>query len=174
MQSSTNRPPRAKAKWSRPILVALIAVSALSFLAPHRPNKKRLLAELTECLREERFERLYEEGDDSLPLNVSKEKFVRRMKAAAAKLKAVDAGLNFKPEESLEYLLRVDERESYMITAVKTLEGNGKSVFVFIYWTAGGEFSDIRVSPRDGTPDEFNVYGVSYASRSVGGRVIED
>lgn len=174
MQSSTNYPPCANGNGSRRILIALIAISALSFLVPHHPNKNRLAAKLIECLREERFEQLYEEGNDRLPLNVSKEKFVRRMKAATAKLKAIDPELNFKPNPSLESLLRVNERESYMLTAVKTLDGNGKSVSVFMYWTPKGEFFDLCVTPENGTPEEFNVYGVSYKSHSVGGQVIDD
>lgn len=174
MQSSTNYPPRAKGKWSRRIPIALIAISALSFLVPHRPNKDRLVAKMIECLHEESFEQLYEDGNDSLPLNVSKEKFVRRMKAAAAKLKAIDPGLNFKPNPSLESALRVDERESYLLTAAKTLEGNGKSVSVLIYWTPKGEFFDLCVTPENGTPEEFTVYGVSYKKRSIGGQVIDD
>lgn len=137
------------------------------------PSKDRLLAKMTECLREERFEQLYDEAGDNVRLNVSKEKFVRRMKAAAAKLKAIDPGLNFKPDAIMESLLREDER-SFMITAAKTLEGNGKSVSVLIYWTPKGEFFNISAVPGVGTPEEFNVYGVSYQRVTVRGHVIED
>lgn len=175
MHSSTNHPPHVKGNWSRRILIGLIVLSALSFLVPHRPSKGRLFAKLTECLREERFEQLYEEANDSLPLNVSKKGFVRRMKATAAKLKAIDPKLNFKPNARMDDLLRGNNgRDAVLITVAKTLEGNGKSVSVLISWNLKGEFFDLSVTPENGTPEEFNVYGVSYKSRSVGGQVIEE
>jgi hypothetical protein len=173
MPTSINYPPDAKGKWSLPILIALIALAAISFLVHVRPSKARLLADLTSRLRAEEFEQLYDEAGDNVHLNVTKEKFVRRMKIAVAKLKAIDPGLNFQHDASREGLFE-NRDESILITAARKLEGNGKSVSVLLYWNSKGEFFNISAIPQAETPEEFNVYGVSYHSLRVGGQLVDE
>jgi hypothetical protein len=70
----------AKAKRIILVTAALLVVAIASHLIFSKPSKERLIKNLNSQLREEKFEQLYEEADDSVHLNVSKERFVKRMK----------------------------------------------------------------------------------------------
>lgn len=160
MPSSINYPPDAKGKWSLPVLIALIAFAAVSFLVhvPRRVSRDELVAKMHSLLREENFERLYDEANENLRLNVTKERFVRRMKLTAAKLKAIDAGLNFKRDAALERSFPTDE--SRTVLAMERLKGDGKSVLVYLNWDGDGKFYDLAVFPESDTSQEYAVIGV--------------
>ncbi len=160
MNRSMNYPPAARGKRSLPILIALSGLALISFLVPVRPNKERLVAGMIDCLREERFEQLYEKASDTVFTNVSKEEFVRRMRAAAAKLKAIDPELNFKSDPVVENWVAGDDK--VRLTAARKLEGDGVSVTVIIQWNLDGQFYNISVTPDTATPKEFTVHGVSH------------
>jgi hypothetical protein len=168
MPTSINYPSDAKGKWSLPTMLALISLAILSFLVYVPPSKSKLLDTLTSRLREEKFEKLYYEARDSVRRNVPKEKFVRRMKAAVAKLKTVDPGLNFQKDPMRESLYSEDA-SGVLFSALK-LERDGKSVLVFIIWDSEGLFSDLSVTPGPEMPEEYNVYSVSCQSLNVGGQ----
>ncbi|MET0645272.1 MAG: hypothetical protein ABW208_01540 [Pyrinomonadaceae bacterium] len=172
MNRPINHSPHAKRKRSLPILIALSGLALISFLVPVRPNKERLVARMTDCLREERFEQLYEEAGDNVHLNVSKEKFVRRMRAAAAKLKAIDPELKFQQDPVVERWIAGDEK--ILLMAARKLERDGKSVSVIIQWNLEGEFVNISASPDGATPEEFTVHGVSYKHLTFRGRIVEE
>ncbi len=172
MPTSINYPPDARGKWSRPTLLALISLAVLSFLVYAPPSKSRMLDKLTSRLREEKFEQLYDEARDNVRLNVSKEKFVKRMKAAVAKLKAIDPGLNFQRDPIMEKLHSAEEPGLPM--ASLKLQGNGKSVMVLFNWDREGRFIDMGVTP-DGpeTPQEYAVYSVSCQQLHIGGKTVD-
>src|SRR5687768_16727321 len=88
---------RAKA---RPIILLPVAlvVAVVGHLIFSKPSKERLIKNLNSQLREEKFEQLYEEADDSVHLNVTKERFVKRLKMAVTKLKTIDQNLNFQTD----------------------------------------------------------------------------
>ena len=72
---------------ARPIIflsaaAALLVVAVIGYLIFSKPSKERLIQNLNAQLRAEKFEQLYEDADDSVHLNVDKEKFVKRMKMA--------------------------------------------------------------------------------------------
>jgi hypothetical protein len=172
MNRPTNQPTAARGKRSLPILIALSGLALVSFLVPVRPNKERLVAGMVDCLREERFEQLYEQAGRNVHENVTREKFVRRMKKAAAKLKAIDPELNFQKNPMLEKWVAGDEK--IMITAARKLEGDGKSVSVLIQWNLEGEFVNLSAAPDGTTPEEFTVHSVSYNHVTVRGRIVDD
>ena len=170
MTASTNQTHGAKCRW--PIVVALVAVSALSFMVHARPSKESLLAKVNECLREENFGQLYDEAADTVHRNVTREKFVRRMNIAAAKLREIDGGLHFKRAVMIEQV--ISGHDSDLLSAAQTLERDGKSVTILIHWDGKGRFFDISVLPKIGTSEGYAVYGVSYNQLRVGGRLLDD
>lgn len=170
MTASTNQPQSAKCR--RPILIALIALSALSFMVHARPRKERLLAQMNECLREGDFGRLYDGADDSVRRNVTREKFVRRMNIAAAKLREIDGGLHFKRDAAIEQVIS-GEDDPVILSAAQTLERDGKSVTILFHWDKKGRFFDLSVLPKPGTPEGYAVYGVSYNQLRVGDRLLD-
>lgn len=157
-------------KFLTPVILLLLA--GLSFLWPVRPTEAELVADLSTRLREERFERLYDEASDSVRLNVSREEFARRMKAAATKLKAIDPGLNFQKDPVRENLH--SEPGSILLTSALKLEGDGKYVLVLFHWDREGRFADLSVTTGPETPAEFNVYGVAYESPRTGNQSVEE
>jgi len=171
--SSINYPPDAKGKWSLPILLALIALAAASFFSHPRPSKERLLADLTSRLRAEQFGRLYDESSHMLHQNVTKERFVRRMREAVARMRAIDPALNFKRDAWREGILSQPEDERYVKLAAERLEGGGKSASVLIFWDSDGNFSDISVLPQQDTPQEYEVVGVGAFQYHVKGTPLD-
>lgn len=160
---------RAKA---RPIIllpVALLVVAVVGHLIFSKPSKERLIKNLNSELREEKFEQLYEEADDSVRLNVTKERFVKRMKMAVTKLKAIDENLNFQKDTAREMGFLGDDP---LIRSVQELENGDKSVSVLVHWDVDGKFFDMSVLPNPGTSEEFRVLGVSAKSYSVGNQVL--
>jgi hypothetical protein len=161
------------------IPIALLVLAVASYLIFSKPSKERLIKNLTAQLREEKFEQLYEEADDFVRLNVTKEKFVQRMKIAVAKLKAIDENLNFQrdmeTEKSMKEIMKGinEDAESSLITAYQKLEKDGKSVLVTFHWTTKGNFFDIDAIPTQGTSEEYRVHGVSYKHLYVGNQMIE-
>ena len=154
-------------------LVVLLVVSASGCLLGGRPNKDRLVRELNSQLREERFVQLYEEAESGLSRNVTKGKFVQRMRTAVAKLKAIDPDLNFTRDWESEEAITKMRDESFVITAYQKLEKDGKSVQVGYYWDEEGQFANLYVIPDAGTSDEYNVYGVGYKHLYLGGKLID-
>ncbi|MDQ3847608.1 MAG: hypothetical protein M3261_01475 [Thermoproteota archaeon] len=161
------------------IPIALLTLAVASYLIFSKPSKERLIKNLTALLREEKFEQLYEEADDSVRSNVTKEKFVQRMKIAVAKLKAIDGNLNFQrdmeTEESIKKIMKgIDEdTESSLIKTYQKLEKDGKSVLVDFYWTTKGNFFDIDAISTQGTSEEYRVHGVAYKHLYVGKQMVE-
>ena len=163
---------------ARPIIllpVALLAVAVIGYLIFSKPSKERLIKNLNSQLREEKFEQLYEEADDFVRLNVTKEKFVKRMKMAITKLKTIDENLAFQRDIATEKSMGTinGEDESLSLTAFQKLEKEGKSVLVSFTWTGKGKFFDLWVMPTQGTSEEYRVLGVSGKSYSVGNQVLE-
>jgi hypothetical protein len=161
---------RAKA---RPIIllpVALLVVAVVGHLIFSKPSKERLIENLNLQLREEKFEQLYEEADDSVHLNVTKERFVKRMKSAVTKLKTIDQNLNFQTDTSVENGFLGDD---LLIRSLHELEKGDKSVLVLFHWDVDGKFFDMSVLPNPGTSEEFLVIGVSAKSYSVGNQVLD-
>jgi|GEM_PF-6885756 len=158
-----------------PISVFLLTATVSIYLIPVKPNKERLIKNLNSQLKEEKFEQLYEEACDLLRLNVTKEKFIKRMRIAAARLKAIDGNLAFQRDLETEKSIRwiTDDDESVLLTAYQTLERNGKSVTVSISWTSEGKFFDLCVLPTRGTSQEYQVYGVAGKHYSVGDRIVD-
>jgi hypothetical protein len=161
---------RAKA---RPIIllpVALLVVALVGHLIFSKPSKERLIKNLNSQLREEKFEQLYEEADDSVRLNVTKERFVKRMKMTVTKLKTIDQDLNFQRDTSMENGFLGDD---LLIRSVQELEKGDKSVSMLVHWDVDGKFFDMSVLPNSGTSEEFRVIGVSAKSYSVGNHVLD-
>jgi|SRR5215212_4153351 len=173
MPSSIDYPPDAKGKWSLPILIALIALSALSFVVYMRPGRDRIVEGILVRVRGGQFERLYEEGSDSLHRSVSKEKFVRRMEVAVARMKAIDGRLNFQPDASTEGILFAVDADARKIMAVRRLEADGKSAGVLLNWDSEGKFSELTVRPEGDTPQEYAVPGVGAIRYHVGGKPLD-
>lgn len=170
---------------TRPIIllgVALFVVAVIGYLIFSKPSKERLIQNLNSQLRAEKFEQLYEEADDSVHVNVDKEKFVKRMKMALTKLKAIDENLAFQRDVATETLIRA-ARESptgtiiygdeSLLTAFQKLEKDGKSAIVCFNWSSKGKFRDLWVLPTQGTSEEYRVLGVSAKSYSVGNQVLD-
>ena len=172
MQTSINYPPDAKGKWSLPILLAMISLAVSSFFVSFPPSKSRLLNKLTSCLREEKFERLYDELRPDFRQRVSRANFVGRMKAVAAKLKAVDPELKFQKDEWTERLY--SQEESSVLTSAQRLTGGGKSVQVLIIWDSKGSFHDMSLTPEYDTPKEYGVFSVTLRYREPGGQWMND
>jgi hypothetical protein len=165
----------AKAKRIILLTVALLAVAAIGYLNFGKPSRERLIKDLNSQLREGKFEQLYEEADDLVRLNVTKERFVKRMKMAVTRLKTIDENLAFQrdvaTEDSLE--TRNGDGESYSLFAFQKLEKGGKSVSVCFSWTRSGKFLDLWAIPTNGTSEEYRVLGVSAKSYYVGNQVLE-
>jgi hypothetical protein len=144
-------------------------VGIISHLIFSKPSKERLIENLNSQLREEKFEQLYEEADDLVHLNVTKEKFVRRMKIVVTKLKAIDENLAFQRDLETEKRVKAvtENDESVLLIAIENLEKDGKSVSVGLNWTSKGKFFDLWIQPTQGTSEEYNVYGVSAHRYSV-------
>jgi len=171
----------------RPIILlsaALLVVAVIGYLIFSKPSKERLIKNLNSQLREEMFEQLYEQADDSVHLNVTKEKFVKRMKMALTKLKAIDENLAFRRDVATETLIRdaatetpsgkiIYGDESLVLNAFQKLEKDGKSVIVCFDWSTEGKFRDLWVLPTQGTSEEYRVLGVSAKYYSVGNQVLE-
>jgi hypothetical protein len=174
---------RAKTRPLILLAVALLVVAVIGYLLFSKPSKERLIQNLNAELRAEKFEQLYEEADDSVHLNVDKEKFVKRMKMALTKLKAIDENLAFQRDGATETLIR-DAREgpsgkiiygdeSLVLTAFQKLEKEGKSAIVCFNWSSKGKFMDLWVLPTQGTSEEYRVLGVSAKHYSVGNQVLD-
>lgn len=170
MTASTNQQRGAKCR--RPILVALVAVSALSFMSHARPDKERLVYSVNECLRDGNFESLYDEADDGVRRNVTREKFVRRMNVAAAKLREIDGGLHFRRDAAIERVIS-GEDDPDILSAAQTLGRDGKSVTVLFHWDKKGKFFDLSVLPKPGTPEGYAVPGVSYNQLRAGDLLLD-
>jgi hypothetical protein len=155
------------------ILIALLMLAVAGCLIFSKPSKERLLKNLSAQLREEKFEQLYEDADDSVRLNVAKEKFVQRMKKAATKLKEIDGDLNFQRDDETEEMMKASRDDSTQISTFQMLKKDGKSVLVAFYWTNKGKFSDIWAIPTQGTSEEYGVLGVSGKYYSIGSQVLE-
>ena len=96
MSASLNQSvSRGKAKPVILVAIALLVAVTISYLVFSKPSKEKLIENLNSQLREEKFAQLYEEADDFVRLNVTKEKFVKRMKIAVSRLKAIDGNLAF-------------------------------------------------------------------------------
>src|SRR5262249_25951390 len=117
--------------------VALLVIAIVGHLIFTKPSKERLIKNLNSQLKEEKFEQLYEEADDSVHLNVTKERFVKRMKMAVTKLKTIDPNLNFQTDTSLENGFLGDD---LLIRSVHELEKGDKSVSVLFHWDVNGKF----------------------------------
>lgn len=155
------------------IPIALLVIFISGYLSVARPSKEKLLKRLNSQLREEKFGELYEDAGDMLHSNVTKEEFIRRMKVATAKLKSIDADLNFQRDEHWErFLESLRDNPSGLIRGVQTLEKNDKSVSVIYYWNSKAEFSGLSVSPTSGTSEDYNVYSVSAKHLYMGGKMI--
>lgn len=180
MSTSINYPPDARGKWSLAVPLLLIALAVVSFLMPSPlmigrggPSKEKLVGELNARLREGSFERLYEEADGYVHRNVTKEEFVRRMNAAAAKLRDVDGGLNFKRNESIESAL-MPRGMTGLTTVAQTLGAGDKAVIIVAHWADDGKFLNLSVVPEIQTPSEYGVSGVSQRLRRADGQPAED
>ena len=165
----------AKARPIILLLVALLVVAVVGHLIFSKPSKERLIKNLNSQLREEKFEQLYEEADDFVHLNVTKEKFVKRMKMAITKLKTIDENLAFQRDIATEKSIGTlnGNDESLLLTAFQKLEKDGKSVSVCFNWTGKGKFFDLWVMPTQETSQEYRVLGVSGKYYSVGNQVLE-
>jgi hypothetical protein len=152
------------------LAIANCTVAHKPNLVAHKPNKADLVATLTSRLREEKFEQLYDDTWENVRLNVTKQKFVERMKIAVGKMKEIDQDLNFQKDISEEMLLKSD---SGRFVSAHKLQKDGKSVLVFFFWDENGGFSDLGVSPDEGTSDEYAVYGVSYKHLYRGNQLVE-
>lgn len=150
--------------------VALLVVAVVGNLIFSKPSKERLIQNFNSQLREEKFEQLYEEADDSIRLNVTKERFVKRMRMAVAKLKAIDENLDFQKDTAREMGFL---SEDPLIRCVQELENGDKSVSMLVHWDVDGKFFEMTVLPNPGTSEEFRVIGVSGQSYSVGNQVLE-
>ena len=161
---------------ARPIMLmpaALLVVTVIGYQIFSKPNKETLTKNLTSQLREEQFEQLYAEADDSVHLNVTKERFVKRMKIAVAKLKAIDENLAFQVDVDGEWSMGRDGGESGMFTAFRKLEKDGKSVSVAFYWSSDGRFFDLWTIPLQGTSEDYRVLGISGENYYVGNQVLD-
>lgn len=176
MPSSSNR--WLSSLRNKPIIlisIFLLTASLSTYLTPAKPSKERLMKNLNSQLKEEKFEQLYEEASDLLRLNVDKEKFITRMKIAAAKLKAIDGNLAFQRDIETEKRIRAitEDDESVLLTVYQRLEKDNKSVLVSVSWTSKGKFLDLSVLPTQGTSEEYRVYGVAGKHYRVGDRIID-
>ena len=173
MHSSINYPPDARRKRSLPILLALITFAALSFLFHARPSKDEMIERVVSRLRGGRVVVLYEEGGAVLHSNVAKEKFVRRMEVAVARMKAIDERLNFKRDADAEQVLLRSDDDSQATSAAERLEEGGNFATVLLNWDSEGKFLDLSVLPYGNTPQEYAVLGVGAHHYSIGDRVLD-
>ena len=150
-----------KNKRIRLLLLALFVVAPAAYLTSCKANTDNLVQELTSNLREENFDGLYEQSSDLLHLNVSREQFVRRMKIAVTKLKAIDERLNFQRYREMETGLP-DTDDSISIRAVRKLEKGDKSARVLIYWDSKAKSNNLVVLPEPGTSKEYEVLTILY------------
>ena len=125
---------------------ALLVVAVLGYLISSKPDKDKLIKNLNAQLKAETFEQLYEEADDSIHLDVTKERFVKRMKIAATKLKAIDENLTFQRDLEMESWTGHADGP-YSLAAYQKLEKDGKAVTVCFNWTTDGRFRDVSVLP---------------------------
>lgn len=153
------------------IPIVLLAVVAWSCLVGRRPTKQWLMDKLTSQLRAEKFEELYEEAIDRLRFNVTKGKFIQRMKIAVAKMRAIDENLNFQRDFERETGF---PENGLLIVSIQKLEKGERSASVLIHWDDEGNFFDLSVYPGPGTPEELSVYGVSYQHLYIGNRMVDD
>ena len=143
------------------LLLALFVIASSAYLTSCKANTDKLVQELASTLREENFDELYEQSSDLLHLNVTKEQFVRRMKIAAAKLKAIDEKLNFQRYREMEAALPATD-ESILMRAIRKIEKGDKSVSVLIYWDHQAKFNNLVVLPEPGTSKEHEVLTILY------------
>ncbi|HEX8709441.1 MAG TPA: hypothetical protein VF723_14445 [Pyrinomonadaceae bacterium] len=162
MSASLNQwPSRRKPGAVILITLLLLLVALVSYLILREPLKERLIKHLNSLLREGKFAQLYVEADDLVHLNVTKEQFVQRMKIAVAKLRAIDENLNLQRDRGTESLF-LHDNERILITAVQTLEKDGKSVSVCVMWASDTrKFYNLFVMPTLGTSEEYRVLSVS-------------
>ena len=157
MPTSINYPPDAKGKWSLPVLIALISLSALSFVVYLRPSRDRIIDGILLRVRAGQFERLYEDGSDSLHRSVSKEKFIRRMEVAVARMKAIDGRLDFRTDALTERMLFGVDPDARKVMAIQKLEADGKYAEVLLFWDSKGKFTDLTVRLAGDTPGKYAV-----------------
>jgi hypothetical protein len=173
MPTSINYSPHAKGKWSPTILLALIVISVLSFINFRGPSKAEMIDRVLSRVRGGQFERLYEEGGDMLHSNVPKEKFVRRMEVAVARMKAIDGRLNFQRDADAEQVLLGGTVDSQAISAAERLERGSNFATVLLHWDSKGKFLDLSVMPYGNTPQEYAVLGVGAHHYNIGDRILD-
>jgi len=177
MHASLNRPHASeRARAATLFAAALLLLPAFAGCQLFgRPSKERLIEDLNAQLREGKFEEVYDEANDSIHSNVTRERFVQRMKIAVSKLKSIDENLAFQRDSATEKILRdVDAYDDSLVLMVfQTLEKDGKSVSVGYAWTNKGKFFDLWVSPNPGTAAEYEVLGVAGQYYSFGNQVID-
>jgi len=152
------------------ILIVLLAIGVSIWWITRVPSKQALADKLNSQLREEKFAQLYDEADDMLRRNVTKEKFIQRMKVAESKLKAIDEKLDFKRD--LEAEKGFPDGRPVILVLQKLGTGN-KSVLVMSHWNTKGQFFNLAVLPEPGTSEEFGVHGVSYQHLYRGNQLID-
>jgi hypothetical protein len=151
-------------------LIVLLILVVLGCLIANSPSKDALTNQLNSRLREEKFAELYDEADDNVHLNVSKDKFVQRLKIAVRKLKAIDENLDFKRDLEAEKGFPGDRP---LILVIQNLGKGDKAVEVMFHWDDEGQFFDLTVFPHLGTSEEFRVYGVSHQHLYLAGQMVE-
>jgi hypothetical protein len=152
------------------ILIVLLVIGVSIWWVASVPRKQALADKLTSQLREEKFAELYDEADDMLRRNVTKDKFIQRMKVAVGKLKAIDENLDFKRDFEAE---KGFSDGPLLILVLQKLGTGNKSVLVMSHWNTNGEFFDLAVLPETGTSDEFSVPGVLYQHRYRGNQLVD-
>lgn len=152
------------------VLLVLLLVAGV-YLLFSKPNKDRLVEKLNSQIREEKFGEIYDEAWDNLPLNVTKEQFISRMKAAVSKMKAIDADLNFQRDREFEHDMFFAGEGAETLTVYQRLRKDGRGALISFVWTSKGEFMDIQLQPTLETPREYFVSGVGYLY--IDGRMAE-
>ena len=129
-----------------------------------RPSTDKLVEDLNARLIEQSFEGLYDQSSDLLRLNVTKEQFVHRMKAAGARMRAVDPTLRFRRDRAQEESLdRVTGRyDSFQRRAIQRLGEEGKGVVVLSHWDGKGKFESLTLLPEPGAAAGYKVHTILY------------
>ena len=174
MSATLNRIlPNANSRSIIVTLIALLIVAASSYWLARRPSKEVLIWRLNSQLREGQFEQLYDEAAERLRSNVTKGKFIQRMKTAVAKLKAIDPDLNFQRDREWERSINPSGDESFLISAYQRLRKGDEFLLVNFNWDTEGEFFELVVFPSAETLEEYRVHGVGYQHLYIGGKMVE-
>lgn len=161
---------------ARPIILmpaALLVVTVIGYVIFSKPSKETLIKNLTSQLREEQFEQLYADADDSVHLNVTKERFVKRMKIAVAKLKAIDKNLAFQVDVEGEMSMGRDGGNQECLLPFKSWKRTVSLSALLFIGLATDDFSDLWTVPLQGTSEDYRVLGVSAKHYSVGNQVLD-